>query len=103
MGELPQKLELKLREIVEEHQFVKELQAIEKDSEKADEFIDGAKWALSRRAEIGTQIGKSHVFFLPVAFSSAVGPVVLFYAFDENRVFFLSIRKSSYPPKESEE
>jgi len=91
---------LKYREIVEEHRFAEELQAIEKDARKADEFVDGAKWVLSREPRTGTRIGKTHVWFLPIAESQLVDPVVLYYTFDDDAVYFLSIRITKYPPQD---
>jgi hypothetical protein len=96
MNEPPQKH----REIVEEHRFVEELRAIVKHARRSDEFIDGVKWVLCREPRAGTRIGKTHVFFLPIADSSVVDPVILFYTYDKDHVYFLSIRKTIYPPKE---
>jgi hypothetical protein len=96
MKEQPQKH----RQIVEEPRFVAELKAIEHDTRKADEFIDAAKWVLSREPEAGTRIGNTHVFFLPVANSPVVDQVVLYYTYDSESVYFLSISKTIYPPPE---
>jgi hypothetical protein len=98
MSDAPQKL----REIVEEAQFATELKAIEKNARKADEFIDGAKWVLCREPRAGIRIGKTHVFFMPIADSPVVDPVVLFYTYDADHVYLLSIKKTTYPPKENE-
>lgn len=92
----------KYREIVEEPRFIEELKAIEKDARKADEFVEAAKWVLSREPQNGDRLGNTHVFSLPIAESPVVDPVVLFYTFDANCVYFLSIRKVIYPPKEQE-
>jgi len=91
------------REIVEEHTFSAELKALGHDARRLDEFIDGAKWVLSRECAAGTRIGSSVVWFYSIAVSKAVDPVVLFYTFDKDHVFFLSIRKTTYPPKETGE
>jgi hypothetical protein len=88
------------REIVEEHRFTDEIQAIEQDARKSDEFIDGAKWVLSREPRAGIRIGKGPVWFLPIAESPLVDAVVLYYTFDADHVYFLSIRKTIYPPKD---
>ena len=90
------------REIVEEHCFIEELGKLIANARRADEFIDGAKWVLSRYPKAGTLIGKGPVYFLPMGESTVADPVVLYYAFDGERVYFLSIRKTKYPPQETE-
>jgi len=92
--------QLKYREIVEHDRFREELAALEKDAKKADEFIDGAKWVLTRGPSLaGTMIGKGPVWFLPIADSPIIDAVVLYYAFDDDHVYFLSIQKAD-PTKE---
>ena len=92
----------KHREIVEEHRFTEELGKLIGNARRADEFVDGAKWALSRDPNIGGPIGKGLVCFLPIAESDVVDSVLLYYTFDEDHVYLLSIRKTHYPPKETE-
>lgn len=89
----------KMREIIEEHRFSDELQKIIAVAQRADEFIDGAKWLLSRNPEVGKRIGASHVWFLAMEEIPGVLPVVLYYTFDDNFVNFLSIQETVYPPK----
>lgn len=87
----------KIRDIVEESQFLTELQELEPDAVRADDFVDGAKWVLSRHPESGTKIGQL-VWFLPM-FRPPSGPsVVLYYTFDADRVFFLSIELAADEP-----
>jgi hypothetical protein len=81
----------KLREIIEESQFTVELQEIEPDAIRADEFVDGAKWVLSRNPEYGTKIGQL-VWFIPMLRSLSEPSMVLYYTFDADRVFLLSIQ-----------
>jgi len=84
----------KIREIVEEPQFSVELQELEPDAVRADDFVDGAKWVLSRNPEVGKKIGQL-VWFLAMA-RSATGPaMVLYYTFDDDRVFLLSIQPAA--------
>ena len=73
--------------IVEEHAFADELAALMSDPIKADEFLEGAKFTLSRKPRSGTQIGEN-VWFLPMTLST----LALFYKFDEECVYLLSIR-----------
>ncbi len=91
---------LKLREIVEDTQFADELQELEPDAIRADEFVDGAKWVLSHSPEYGTLSGKK-VWFLPMGRSNAGRSLVLYYSFNADYVFFLSIQIAT--DEESEE
>ena len=88
-----------IRTIIRSHQFEDELKKIEKEAKRADEFVEGAEFVLCREPTIGTQIGNTHVWFLPVAQSATVSPVVLYYTFDDDRVIFLSITETEYPPR----
>jgi hypothetical protein len=91
----------KLREIVDEHRFAIELSQIIRHAKRADEFIDGAKWLLSREPRQGMQIGNSHVWFLPMKQVPGILPVVLYYTFDDNYVNLLSIQETTYPVQEN--
>lgn len=97
----------KMREIVEEHRFADELAALIPNAPRAGEFIDGAKWVLSRDPFKGKRIGNSHVWFLPTEElpqtkegPSGILPIILYYTFDDNYVNFLSIQETLYPPKD---
>jgi hypothetical protein len=81
----------KHRVIVEEFQFLDELSELEPDVIRADEFIEGAKFVLSRNPEYGEHIGKN-VWFLPMWKADEGRSAVLYYTFDTERVFFLSIQ-----------
>lgn len=89
-----------IREVVWSHRFDQEMQKIAADARRADEFMEGAEFVLSREPTIGTQIGNSHVWFLPVAETRTATPVVLYYTFDDEQVILLSIQRTQYPPKE---
>jgi hypothetical protein len=84
----------RFREIVEEEQFLDEKQGLDPDPVRADEFIEGAVFVLSRNPKAGKQVGE-HVWFLPMA-QSDLG---LFYTFDNDHVYLLSLQRS---PEESE-
>lgn len=90
----------RMRTIIEEPRFAFELQALIPRAQRADEFIDGAKWALCRNPLKGRQIGRSHVWFLPMEDVPGILPVVLYYTFDDDYVNFLSIQETVYPPKD---
>ncbi len=80
--------------VVQSHRFTEELQAIEQSARRADEFIDGATWLLARFPEVGTQLGQTDVWFLPTDDSASMEPLVIYYAFDMDRVVLLSICKA---------
>jgi hypothetical protein len=90
----------KMRGIIEEHRFAFELQALIPNAKRADEFIDAAKWALSRDPCSGRRISNSHVWFLPMEQIPGLLPVVLYYTFDDDLVNFMSIQETVYPPKD---
>lgn len=89
-----------MREIIEEHRFSFELQALIPNAKRADEFIDAAKWALPRNPTKGRRIGSSHVWFLPMEDVPGLLPIVLYYTFDDDFVNFLSIQETIYPPQD---
>jgi hypothetical protein len=96
-------LPVKHREIIEEHRFADELARIITDAKRADEFIDGARWLLSRNPKSGTRISTSEVWFLPMEEIPGILPVILYYTFDDDFVNFLSIQETIYPPKDEDE
>jgi hypothetical protein len=55
----------------------------------ADEFTEGAETVLSRQPESGVQLGESNVWFI----GGHTVDAALYYTFDENRVYFMSIKK----------
>jgi hypothetical protein len=87
----------KILEIIENAQFADELAELQPNAIRADEFMDGAVRVLSRNPTYGTQLGK-HVWFLPM-FS---GHIVLYYTFDDDHVYFLSIQVSKAKGDEEE-
>lgn len=89
----------KERNIAREPLLEQELMQLGLDAISADEFTRGAEWILSRDAEYGTRVAKD-VWFLPVAQHSPPISASLYYTFDENRIYFLSIRRA---PREVEE
>jgi hypothetical protein len=83
-----------LRTVVQSHRFTQELEAIEPSAQRADEFIAGAEWYLVRCPEVGTRMGQSDVWFLPSDDSAKMASMVIYYAFDVDRVVLLSICKA---------
>jgi len=89
----------KLREIIEEHRFAFELQALIPNAKRADELIDGVKWVLRRDPTSGRRIGNSQVWYIPMEEIPDHLPIVLYYTFDDDYVNFLSIQETIYPPQ----
>ncbi len=87
------------REIIEEDRFKQELAQIINEPRRADEFIDGTKWLLTRSPEAGKQIGRSHVWFIPAHPNQSILQVVIYYTFDSDFVNLLSIQETLYPAK----
>jgi len=73
--------------IVEEHRFSTELAALMADPVRADEFMEGAMWVLSRRPTSGRKL-TDDVWFLPMTATN----ISLYYRFDDNNVYLLSIQ-----------
>jgi hypothetical protein len=67
--------------------------AIERDVRRADEFLEGAETILSRQPESGYQLEDSSVWFV----AGHTVDLALYYAFDEDHVYFLSIQKATLP------
>jgi hypothetical protein len=82
-----------LRSIIKEHRFEEELRAIEPDARRADDFVEAAEWTLSRAPIVGKQVApESCVWLLPMNDVSDSPPLDLYYTFDDERVYFLSIQ-----------
>ena len=64
---------------------------------RADEFLEATEDALARNPLIGTRLGLSDVWFLPVVASATVDPVVLYYTFNDQYVYFLSLQRTQLP------
>jgi hypothetical protein len=87
-----------LRTIVRTHRFELELQnLLQTGAKAADEFIEAAEWVLSRRAEIGTPVGPANgtdVWFLPIVDIPRADRLMIYYTFDANCIYLLSIQVS---------
>lgn len=84
----------KFRTIVKNPLFEQNLTQLEFDAVRADEFTEGAEFVLSRNPEYGTAIAK-RVWFLPMWQPAEGKRVNLYYTFDENHVYFLSLLRAS--------
>lgn len=83
----------KRRTVVWEDSFLRDLYRIQSDRRKADLFIEGAEQYLVRAPDSGVQIYEgSPVWMISVPEIANFPPLSLFYAFNDDYVFALSIR-----------
>lgn len=81
------------RTIVKEARFERELAEIEPRARKADEYISGAEWVLSRDAEEGMPVAqgaRTHMLFM--AAHDELPGATIYYYYDDHYVYLLSIR-----------
>jgi hypothetical protein len=83
----------KIRTIIREHRFELEMDYIEPNVRRADEFIEGAERILSRDPEVGCPLEGSQVWFI----CGHTVDAALYYTFDADHVYFLSIKKTKMP------
>ena len=82
-----------LRRVICEHRFERDLQALIADAADTDRFVEGAEFLLARDPEIGFQLEPASViWFLPMAPINGK-QVSLYYTFDEETVWLLSIAR----------
>ena len=84
----------KIRTIVREHRFEREMARIVASVQRADEFLEGAEHVLSRTPDAGYRLEDSNVWFI----GGHTVDVALYYTFDDDYVYFLSVEK--VPPPE---
>ena len=91
-----------MRTIVRTHRFELELHHLLQSNARAvDEFIEATEWALSRRAEIGTPVGRTNgteVWLLPIVDLPRVDRFIVYYTLDADHVYLLSIQISRHSP-----
>lgn len=60
----------------------------------ADEFIEALEFALARKAEIGSQVTTDDppVWFIPTVHVDRITPLAVYYTFDAEHVYLLSIQ-----------
>jgi hypothetical protein len=84
----------KIRTIVRDERFELEMEYIEPIVRRADEFMEGAETILSRDPEAGCRLAPdSNVWFV----CGHTVDAALYYTFDEDHVYFLSIEKTKLP------
>lgn len=83
----------KLRQIIKEKRFERELGRIRTNPRRADDFVEGAEWILSRDPECGSQATEDPpVWFLGIEDESSHMTAGIYYIFNEHCVWLLSIR-----------
>ena len=83
----------KIRTIVRDERFELEMAYIEPNVRRADEFAEGAETILSRDPEAGCPLEGSQVWFI----CGHTVDAALYYTFDTDHVYFLSIEKTKLP------
>ena len=84
-----------MRGVVKTHRFEVELRDLLGTGAKgADEFIEATEWALARRATIGSLITTDDppVYFLPVVDVDRISRLIVYYTFDADYVYLMSIQ-----------
>lgn len=77
-----------------EHRFEEELKQIEPNSKRADDLISGIDWVLARNPEEGNNINGSVVWQIVSRDIPKRRHLVIFYTFNDENVFFLSVIQS---------
>jgi hypothetical protein len=83
----------KIRTIIYDPRFEQDLARIIPSVRRADEFLEGAEQVLSRTPEQGYQLEDSNVWFV----AGHTVDVALYYTFDADNVYLLSIEKVEPP------
>jgi hypothetical protein len=85
----------KYRQIVRSPLFEQDLAQLGFDPVRADEATEAAEWVLSRNPRRGMQVAKD-VWFLPMwEPAGKMRPVNLYYTFNDDNIFFLSLKLAS--------
>ncbi len=75
-----------------------DLEAIEADVQRADEFLEGVETVLSRSPMSGLQSKPdSPIWCIPSVYERTMTSLIVYYTFDEDYVWLLSIRKTEAP------
>ena len=83
----------RIRTVVFDKRFEEELKQIESHVRRADEFVEGAVAILARDPEAGFRLEGSQVWFI----GGHTVDAALYYTFDADHVYFLSIEKTQLP------
>ncbi len=83
----------RIREVIREHRFERELRALIGEAIPADRFVEAAEFLLGRDPLIGSPVDEEAlVYFLPMAPIEGK-QISLYYTFDESTVWLLSIAR----------
>lgn len=88
-----------LRTIRQEPLFQEQLEAIEPDVRRADEFLRGVEWLLARNPTFGQQVApNSKVWAVASNEAPTIPNLIVYYTFDENMVYLLHIVAAEEEP-----
>ena len=80
-----------MRTIIRDELFEADAKSIvESGNEKVEEFLEAVEMVLSRKPECGYPLSNSHVWFI----AGHTVSLVLYYTFDDNNVYLLSMQKT---------
>lgn len=86
------------REVIWCEAFEAGLRILEPNAQRADEFVRGAEWTLCREPTVGHQVApESHVWMLSMADPPGHPCVVLYYTFNDEFLWFLSVQLVALP------
>ena len=84
-----------MRECVWENRFSAELKKIEPDQKRADDLIAGIDWVLARNPQCGVAMDGAEVWYIVSRDIPKHHHLVIFYTFNVQTVFFLSVISTS--------
>jgi hypothetical protein len=79
------------RQVIEGKEFTDLLAGIEANAKRADELIDGIKWALSKDPRQGKCVLEP-VWMISSSKYANMKPLSVYYAFNDRTVFLLSVK-----------
>jgi hypothetical protein len=86
-----------LRTVIHEHRFDLELEELVAKVPRVEDFVFGAEWVLARNPFTGTQVRLgSPTWFLPDLEGALSVECVIYYTFDEDTVWLLSIQTTGF-------
>jgi hypothetical protein len=83
-----------VRTIVRTKEFERNLLLIEPDVSRSDEFLEGVEWVLARDPDIGLRLTED-VWSLDTSEFALIEPMTVYYTFDDDHVWLLSIRRQT--------
>lgn len=86
------------RTVVHNPRFTEELDVLKPDTKRSEEFVLGVELVLCKDPTVGTCIGGDlNVWCLSTKNVVSLDPLIVYYAFDHNQVWLLSIQRTVGP------